>query len=303
MNIRTAILLSFIPTLVACYPMEQAPLVYSSKSTVGASIAGGTPDNPGIDITVGYKAIDVALVPVAVAKYCPEQNGSDCTDPIYNVNVISGGKKDEQNSGDIQDAIREAKKTQNQLIDERSTRQKELGEAESSLAKIALLELRTKEKNDSCGTDAIQTECNAKTQAYDTLEKQISLDDKKSLIERRSKLESDLAGLNKKIDSGSENIAALNKNLSSSQIGNRTDSLSVYGTFSGSANGGKDTASAGGGKVFATGIAAQNLSENAMVVQCLSQISAMADAFNVPAEKTAFLKSTASTCGNASSKK
>ncbi len=35
-------------------------------------ITGGTTDNPGVDLVFGYKASDIALVPVAVAKHCPD---------------------------------------------------------------------------------------------------------------------------------------------------------------------------------------------------------------------------------------
>ena len=40
-----------------CMPMEQAPLVYSSKQQIGVGVAAGTPDSPGLDVNIGYKGL------------------------------------------------------------------------------------------------------------------------------------------------------------------------------------------------------------------------------------------------------
>jgi hypothetical protein len=82
--------------LVACAPLQQAPLVYSSKVSVGVDISGTATEQPGVSINVGYKQIDAAYVPVAVAKPCEEKEAGkreNCTDKIYQLKEIEGKNK------------------------------------------------------------------------------------------------------------------------------------------------------------------------------------------------------------------
>ncbi|MEN9867309.1 MAG: hypothetical protein RL748_2899 [Pseudomonadota bacterium] len=64
----------FVPVLLAGCALPQAPLVYSSKVAIGVGISAATPDQPGVDIHIGYKQVDVAYVPVAVGKPCDPAN-------------------------------------------------------------------------------------------------------------------------------------------------------------------------------------------------------------------------------------
>jgi hypothetical protein len=56
--------------LSACAPLQQAPLVYSSKTVVGLDISATTTETPGASFAFGYKSVDAAYVPVAVARIC-----------------------------------------------------------------------------------------------------------------------------------------------------------------------------------------------------------------------------------------
>jgi hypothetical protein len=83
-------------SLCACAPLQQAPLVYASKIAVGIDISGTSTESPGISLTVGYKQVDAAYVPVAVAKPCDAAASPDavpspsCTHNIYALKTIVG---------------------------------------------------------------------------------------------------------------------------------------------------------------------------------------------------------------------
>jgi hypothetical protein len=82
-NKALGILVVFV-TLAACAPLQQAPLIYSSKTTVGIDVSTPTSEQPGVTINIGFKMVDAAYVPVAVAKECDTKKGSkNCEDPMY----------------------------------------------------------------------------------------------------------------------------------------------------------------------------------------------------------------------------
>jgi len=59
-----------LAALSACAPLQQAPLVYSSKTVVGLDVSATTTETPGASFAFGYKSVDAAYVPVAVARVC-----------------------------------------------------------------------------------------------------------------------------------------------------------------------------------------------------------------------------------------
>lgn len=60
--------------LAACAPLQQAPLVYSSKLVVGIDVAANVAENQGGSISIGVKSFDSAYVPVAVSKQLDERS-------------------------------------------------------------------------------------------------------------------------------------------------------------------------------------------------------------------------------------
>lgn len=79
--------------LAGCAPLAQAPLVYSSKNSVGLDLAATSTETPGISLSLGSKHVDAAYVPVAVAVPCPK--GADgaftgCQDKAYHLSPIVG---------------------------------------------------------------------------------------------------------------------------------------------------------------------------------------------------------------------
>jgi hypothetical protein len=53
---------------VACAPLQQAPLVYSSKVIVGVDVSANATESPGASVNIGVKSVDAAYVPIAVSK-------------------------------------------------------------------------------------------------------------------------------------------------------------------------------------------------------------------------------------------
>jgi len=80
--------------MAACAPMKQAPLVYVSKQTIGIDISATQTETPGVSLNLGYKSVDAAYVPVAVVVECPlelpETMLARCFE-IYPVTRLMGG--------------------------------------------------------------------------------------------------------------------------------------------------------------------------------------------------------------------
>ncbi len=76
-----------------CAPLRQAPLIYASKASVGVDVSATTTEQPGVAINLGYKQIDAAYVPVAVAKDCDKDAAGSvekCTADTYKVISVAG---------------------------------------------------------------------------------------------------------------------------------------------------------------------------------------------------------------------
>jgi hypothetical protein len=57
-----------LPLFSGCAPLQQAPLVYSSKLVIGADISTPTSESPGVSVSLGVKSVDAAYVPIAISK-------------------------------------------------------------------------------------------------------------------------------------------------------------------------------------------------------------------------------------------
>lgn len=272
------------PTLAGCYPMEQAPLVYASKSTIGVGLAAGTPENPGLDVTIGFKETNVALVPVAVAKFCRLPNQTNCQNAIYALHVIKGGKIDTVENRRIRKDIEERQA-------EISTLERSIGELERGRTtaedNIRKLEKRAEAEKtlDTVGRTPTPDEgevlANQRAAALLVWDGTASVS-KTTLAAERNTLNQTTELLNAqkaRVATLQGEIGRFAATLTADKQGTRDDALSVFGTFKGGGTGDNEGASLTGGKVFATGIAAQNLSEHAGVADCLSAVGLLADQF------------------------
>ncbi|MGO1070079.1 hypothetical protein [Lysobacter sp. CA199] len=106
MKTVTASCIAVLLVLGGCATMEQAPLVYSSKTSVGVDISTTSTETPGLSMSVGVKLVDAAYVPVAVSKRCQTKDGGyECSPAINGVHIIggtaSGGGQDESVDADL----------------------------------------------------------------------------------------------------------------------------------------------------------------------------------------------------------
>ena len=288
------------PALAACYPMEQAPLVYASKATIGVGVQAGTADNPGLELILGYKATDVALVPVAVAKFCRSQASADCQNQIYAMQVINGKKADQSIGSALRLSLSaaevEKQRAFNRVQELRGEQQVLLAMQTKAIARDAATEALKALPAASTDEDAAIVTQRTKLQTELATLSQPALPLAKDLASRIATKESEITTATLAVDSAENNIKSLNARLSNDVSGNRDDSLSVYGTFAGGGQGDAEKASLTGDKVFATGIAAQNLTEYKGVIDCLNGIKKLADDIKDATAKDSYIAGTSSMC-------
>ncbi|MDO9487358.1 MAG: hypothetical protein Q7J32_03215 [Sphingomonadaceae bacterium] len=268
MNSRKLLCLATTGLIGACAPMEQAPLVYTSKVLVGAHVEAGTPENPGLAINLGIKGLDAAFVPVAVAKWCA--NGQNCQEKIYERQMVVGTSEEAIDPA-LKERLASLATRIGQIQNDTKREQDQLNDLTALIeaherAKLRIPELRQTVKSYQTEQDSAAPEM--VTQVAENLAKA-----KKSLEEAEAlqlPVNSD-----KRLQQHRDEIARLAIELTSAKAqqvdaqlarevarkDTKNDAFSVYGSFDGNAAGDKDSAGLSLGKVFSTGIAAQNLTQ------------------------------------------
>lgn len=284
MRNATIAIAAITPLLAGCYPMEQSPLVYSSKSTIGVGLAAGTPENPGLDVTIGFKETNVALVPVVVAKFCRYTNATSCQHANYAMEVIKGGKIDTVENKRVRQDIEARQAEISVLNGQIAELERGKAAAEENIRKLekrAEAEKTLATVGDQPKPDEGEALANQRIAALQDREATASVS-KANLVTERSTLSQTIELLKARKDRVTTlqgEIGRLTASITADKQGTRDDALSVFGTFKGGGTGDKEGASLTGGKVFATGIAAQNLSEHAGVADCLAAVGLLAGQF------------------------
>ena len=98
----------FTVSLTACAPLQQAPLVYSSKLVVGLDVSTSTTENPGFSFSAGVKTVDAAYVPVAVSKANDERSTAERTVEIQPI-LAKFGQGNSDRKPDIETENNKAK--------------------------------------------------------------------------------------------------------------------------------------------------------------------------------------------------
>jgi hypothetical protein len=285
--------------LGGCAPLQQAPLVYASKIAVGIDISGTSTEAPGVSLTVGYKQVDAAYVPVAVAKSCDDK-ATTCTDKIYELRTVSGDSTTEGTSraGPSDDEAKKAIKEYETAVQQLSTaklnrdaaleRSTQLQRRKADLAarndqfekqSRQLSVLETDRKNmDAKKVSSTITDEDLKLlqdlerqieQLKATGPKPLTLEESKELSAIDSTM---MAGANEAIQRTTAALIPLESEVerlrpqaraAEQKLDSlrRKDAFSVYGRFEGSTLAEPSKASVGLGKVFSTGVASQNLSQ------------------------------------------
>jgi hypothetical protein len=298
-------LLLSIPLFVlvsACAPLQQAPLVYSSKVVIGLDLSAAMTESPGASIGVGYKQVDAAYVPVAVAKPCPSTETACSASayqlvPLQGSNTIDSGNEDtEANQTAAKKLLDDVQKASAALAERRSAEQLAQQSAQTANESLNRLKgelppLQEKAKESSLPPDQVarlsalvdseipKAEIKAKQADIDLLVAKEATARAKTLVESYN---IDQLARATKIVRGSDK---------------KGDAYSVFGSFdgatraavtTGTGNQAKADTSLIVGKVFSTGIASQFLTQGmrdyytnmaaervaAKVVDCLTAVLA-----------------------------
>lgn len=300
-----------LSVMAACAPMEQAPLVYASSQQFGVQVTAGAPESPGFSVNIGYKGLDAAFVPVAVAKYCGNSPASDCQNDIYALTPVMGNNNrggsasiDERMLARIEDRIQQTRDAISREDAEiaAAERRKKANEAdvarEPALAdEKATLEAAEPDQNGTSPRAVRIGEIDAELKKIADLPTTESLD--QAIQNRQARIETLRTAL--KDDENLANQIRMSRNAESTD--KKGDAYSVYGSFDGGANGDRNGASLKLGKVFSTGIAAQNLTQGlqkASVIsaqaECLSKITEHANMITDHGKRDQYLADTHEMC-------
>lgn len=291
----------FAVLAAGCAPLQQAPLVYSSKQSLGIDFSTATTEQPGLALNLGFKSVDAAYVPVAVAKPCDDQNREKCSSDIYKLEQIRGNRNitDSTNSKEMLEeaqrvvatfeAATALKKSADLAVVEatgrRDAARTRRDEAQGRVTTAQQLETKAKDRK---GTSTPGTP--ESTAADEELSKAVEAlgAAKKSADAAQQALVDADTDLATKAAQAQKAKAELDKlplpkvadalKLVATAASNKADAYSVFGSFSAntafgttSSVSGAGTATTGNtvgatagvalGKIFSTGVASQNLTE------------------------------------------
>lgn len=267
--IKKTILISAISALTGCAPLQQAPLIYTSKVSVGVDVSVGT-ENPDGSISIGFKSVDAAYVPIAVSKKLKDKDGTDLGNSGIIPIVATYGEvnQDSPVSQNDSGAPQEYIKAYRQARNDANTSSHKLATAQKSLEKLTASLAALQAQQETTAPDANEAASTGKKINAEIIAK------KAEIITLQSDLQKKTATAETLFQKAAE--AAL------SQKYEKTDALSVFGRFDSytAATGSKPTASLTAGKIFSTGIASQNLTEAVKneagtfsITQCIEKAS------------------------------
>ncbi len=237
----------------ACAPLQQAPLVYSSKITVGVDVAGTSTETPGFSFAVGYKQVDAAYVPVAVAKPCDTgQANIDCSSPIYALQTLEGTTTTE---GSHQTGPSEAQAKDDIRRYDEARKAATVARLTADDTKLAL-GVATKR----VGALRARQPAAAASAPLFTEAEQLEMANADTTLKTLQTAQTAAAQAATDAQAAADKLQP--KAVEAQQILdtlNRKDAYSVYGRFEGEIVGKSSEASVGLGKVFSTGVASQSL--------------------------------------------
>lgn len=284
-----------------CYPLEQAPLVYTSRQQMGVNVSAGTPDNPGLELSIGYKGVDAALVPVMVAKHCPEVSAQQCDRLTYHLERILGKNNvgdessvDSNRISELQGAVRVHQAEVTRLEDDLKDVKSQIADIDRSQSELqafsaerqTIVDSQTREENDGDqGTPA--EDRTARLQEIDSQIETLKskLDARPELEATRSRTETEIVNAKSRLTDDRNRLKELQERRAQSSRDDKEDALSVFGSFDGNASANNNSASLGVGKVFSTGVASQHLTQGlgrassvAVRAKCIQTVADVAKA-------------------------
>ncbi|MGZ8286841.1 MAG: hypothetical protein ACXW27_16005 [Allosphingosinicella sp.] len=281
-----------------CYPLEQAPLVYTSRQQMGVNVSAGTPDNPGLELSIGYKGVDAALVPVMVAKHCPEVSAEQCDKLTYHLEKILGKNNvgdessvDSARINELQGAVRVHQAEVTRLEDDLKEVKSNIADVDRSQSELQAFESERQTIVDSQNrerTEGEEAPVEDRTVRLQEIDNQIGT--LKAKVAARSELEAtrlrtetEIANAKSRLTEDRNRLKELQERRAQSSKDDKEDALSVFGSFDGNASANNNSASLGVGKVFSTGVASQHLTQGlgrassvAVRAKCILTVSEVA---------------------------
>lgn len=287
--------------MCGCSALKQAPLVYTSKQVLGIDISAPTTESAGITASVGFKNVDAAYVPVAVSNSNDSMNGDSKLTEIKDI-YATYGRGDQHESGSDGTDKQQAENVKNldEALKKKNTEESNLANANALLSLIndaesALTSLESLfEEYDAANADH-QT---AKNAAISTINKVYARHNdtefsdiakasipsvRKRLKEKyRADAEKAVEDTKEEFESASLTFNQAKAQLAKSLFESQRDAMSVFGSFDSSSSGSTNEVSIGFGKVFSTGVAAQNISKSLEIAtlraSCIKVLQNVSDA-------------------------
>ncbi|WPO49057.1 hypothetical protein [Pseudomonas sp. S1Bt23] len=263
-----------------CAPLQQAPLIYTSKQVLGIDISAPTTESTGITLNLGFKNVDAAYVPVAVSKKDGRDTGVKMVSATYGK---GNGAKIDAPSADI--AQKEKIENVKQTLDAREKVAKKVSALNEKFLKYnysldSFLMLDSRQKKAALpGLDEQVSEIKAVQALPEEVKSKLDQKEKVSgdeIEEVKKPLNNELADLNSQLSLARDELA---RSLNVTQ----SDAMSVFGSFESNVKGEhKDGISQNLGKMFSTGVAAQNLTKGihaqGILEQCTKLVPLIEDA-------------------------
>lgn len=233
-----------------CAPLQQAPLMYTSKQVLGVDISAPTTESTGVTMNLGFKNVDAAYVPIAVSKegdtnsvnlvkatFGSRDEGKGSSDElqtswINNLNAAILAEQTAQNNLKAADANYEVAQQYNNSISSGNTSEAQALAKSAAFKSLNALKIRTfTSQNEPIPQNEIDV------------------------------LKQEQANAQQKLKETTADLEQAKRKVADSLSIQREDAMSVYGSFGSST--GTDSTSINNklGKMFSTGVAAQNLTE------------------------------------------
>lgn len=276
--------------LSGCAHLEQAPLVYTSKTSFGLEVSTTSTESPGISMIVGFKQVDAAYVPVAVARKCgsgekgvSELEADLCEERSFHEIKMISGSSNEGGLSSIEQAS-ESEALMSELNQKISSRESAMRDVESQRAvlnakeealfdlkkrkseyDINLIDIRKLEEEISLAVEVDQDKVGRKNRLETENKNFLSSvggsidkypDEEKKREDQIQNAKKALEDADKRHRNTQNEINAVVKKMRMS----RMDSYSVFGSFDSKGRVTGDSSSFQLGKIFATGVASQSIS-------------------------------------------
>lgn len=269
--------IAVLTLVTACSALEQAPLVYTSKQVVGIDVSAPTTESSGITASVGYKNVDAAYVPVAVSK----ENSKDGTKSFEIKDVYATYGRGDQMSENENTEKLQAEKVNKLHLALLEQNNKEAN-VKIQMVKVEEIQNRNKILEHYNALEAEQKETYLSTVDIATKEQiTTALLNKNNLTDDLNRENEKLNAEKKLLEEAQKKTNDAKAQLAKSLFVNQRDAMSVFGSFESNTNVSPSSTQIGFGKMFSTGVAAQNLSKaiekTALQAQCYKLYSNESD--------------------------